>query len=202
MFGPQIGPYKVLWLRVRLDQDSMSIKMLHSHIIHMQPYTYTCGNIVNIIKTSGHCSLEKYTSHTLFEMVRKGYERVMCERWVGDWTKTATYWPPTLLAIAALLSHPAWLLNLRAQLPAGSGSHSSNCNNWLQTLISNSLNPCRTWVISLFDVHLLPMASKFALNSTRRLSRLSPDIFDRMHLLFTQENFSSDSWAGSEVNML
>ena len=27
-----------------------------------------------------HTSLEKYTSHTLFEMVAKGCKRVMCER--------------------------------------------------------------------------------------------------------------------------
>ena len=49
-------------------------------------------NIVNTIKTSEHSSLEKYTSHTLFEMVTKG---LLCVRWVGDWTKTATYWPPS-----------------------------------------------------------------------------------------------------------
>ena len=36
--------------------------------------------------TNEHTSLEKYTSHTLFEMVGKGCARVMCERWVGDWT--------------------------------------------------------------------------------------------------------------------
>ena len=41
-----------------------------------------------------------------------------------------------------------------------------------------------------------------ALNSTRPQSRLSPDIFDRMHLLFTQVHFSSNSLAGLEVNML
>ena len=29
--------------------------------------------------TNEHASLEKYTSHTLFE-------RVVCERWVGNWT--------------------------------------------------------------------------------------------------------------------
>ena len=34
--------------------------------------------------TNEHSSLEKYTSHTLFEMVAKGL--VMCEKWVGDWT--------------------------------------------------------------------------------------------------------------------
>ena len=37
------------------------------------------------------------------------------------------------------------------------------------------------------------------LNSTRRVSRLSPDLFDRMHLLFTQVHFPFDSLAG--VNM-
>ena len=44
-------------------------------------------------------------------MVLKDYERVMCERWVGDWTKIATYWPPALLAITALLSRSPVLLN-------------------------------------------------------------------------------------------
>ena len=44
-------------------------------------YTYTCRNIVNTIMTNEHTSLEKYTSHTLFSKgLRKGYERVMCER--------------------------------------------------------------------------------------------------------------------------
>ena len=42
----------------------------------------------------------------------------------------------------------------------------------------------------------------YALNSTRWQSRLSPDISDRMHLLFTQVHFLFDSSAGSEVNML
>ena len=32
--------------------------------------------------------------------------------------------------------------------------------------------------------------------------KVNPDIFDRIHLLFTQVHFSSDSSAGSEVNML
>ena len=34
---------------------------------------------------SGNSSLEKYTSHFI--------AWVVCERWVGDWTKTATYRP-------------------------------------------------------------------------------------------------------------
>ena len=77
-------------------------------------------------------------------MVRKGYERVMCERWVVDWTNTATYWPLALLAIAALLSHPAGLLNRGPWGPSsllGLVLTASNCNNWLQT---PNWTSCRT----------------------------------------------------------
>ena len=35
-------------------------------------HSYACRNVVNTIMTNGHSSLEKYTSHTLFEMVAKG----------------------------------------------------------------------------------------------------------------------------------
>ena len=48
-----------------------------------------------------------YLSH----FIQNGCERVMCERWVGDWTKRATYWPPVPLSLAVLLSRSAWLLN-------------------------------------------------------------------------------------------
>ena len=59
------------------------------------------------IMTNEHTSLEKYTSHTLFERVVKG----LCVRGVFETEKTATYWPPVPLTIAALLSHSAGLLN-------------------------------------------------------------------------------------------
>ena len=72
-------------------------------------YSYACRNIVNTIMTNETQFFRKiYLSH----FHSKWYERVMCERWIGDWTKTATYWPQALPAIAALLSHPAVLLNL------------------------------------------------------------------------------------------
>ena len=110
----------------------------HEQVLHSHNQLYVCmhtrGNIVNTIMKNGHNSLEKYTSHTLFEMVRKGYERVMCERWVGNWAETARYWLLALLAIAALLSHPAGQLNLRAELSAVSGSHCFE----LQQLTPNS----------------------------------------------------------------
>ena len=86
-------------------------------------------------------------------MVRKGYERVMCERWVADWIKTATYWPPALLAIAALLSHPAELFNRGPWGPSsllGLVLTASNCDNWRQTLISTWLTSCRTGLYNCF----------------------------------------------------
>ena len=57
--------------------------------------------------TNEHTSIEKYTSHTLFEMVAKGL-RVRGEL---ETEQTATYWPPVPLSLAALLSRSAGLLN-------------------------------------------------------------------------------------------
>ena len=126
----------------------------------------------------------------------------MCERWVGDWTKTATYWPPS----SSVFSSPSfsfwWTAQpgaLRAQLSAGSGSHcleqqqpTPNCK--LQT----NRPSCRTGLYHCMSSTCFLWAS----NSTRPQSRLSPDIFNRMHLLFTQVHFLFDSSAGSEINML
>ena len=57
--------------------------------------------------TNEHTSLEKYTSHTLFERVAKG----LCVRGELEIEQTATYWPPAPLSLAALLSHSAGQLN-------------------------------------------------------------------------------------------
>ena len=60
----------------------------------------------------------------------------MCERWVRDWTKTATYWPPFPPSLAALLSRSDWLLNRGPWRPSSLLDlvlTASNCNNWLQT---------------------------------------------------------------------
>ena len=53
--------------------------------------------------TSENSSLEKYTSHTLFEVVAKG----LSARDELETEQTATYWPPDTLSLAALLSHSA-----------------------------------------------------------------------------------------------
>ena len=58
--------------------------------VHKVTYTDACGNIVNTIMTSEHTSLEKYTSHTLFEMVAKE----LCVRGeLETEQRTATFWP-------------------------------------------------------------------------------------------------------------
>ena len=45
---------------------------------HLVTDSYACRNTVNTIKTSGHSSLVKYTSH----FIRRGYERVTKGLWV------------------------------------------------------------------------------------------------------------------------
>ena len=68
------------------------------------------------IKTSGHSSLEKYTSH----FIRKGYERVTkgIIVWEVSWrlNRTATYWPPNSSGYSSI-SFPF----SRAAQPGGSG---------------------------------------------------------------------------------
>ena len=49
-----------------------SVKVMELCLLQDVTYTDACGNIVNTIKTNEHTSLEKYTSHTLFEMFAKG----------------------------------------------------------------------------------------------------------------------------------
>ena len=50
-------------------------------------YTYICRNIFNTIKTSGHSSLEKYTSHFIWKGSKRLRRVLLSERWVGDWTE-------------------------------------------------------------------------------------------------------------------
>ena len=78
----------------------------------------------------GHSSLEKYTSHFICNGW-KGLRKVTCERWVGDWTKIATYLPPAPPAIAVGLFRSPGLLNRGPGGPASllrAGSHRSIWN--------------------------------------------------------------------------
>ena len=114
---------------------------------------------------------------------------------VGDWTKTATYCPPQLFR--------PWRCVFLVLLGCSTGGLGAQplCRELVLTARSGTLT-------SNFELQLLDFLSHPGyiivlrpLNSTRRQSRLSPDLFDRMHLLFTPVHFSFDSLAGSEVNM-
>ena len=82
-------------------------KSIRVYVLHSRN-TYTTIHIYNnTIITNEDTSLEKYTSHTLFEIVAKG----LCARGELVTEKTATYWSPVPLSLAALLSRSAGLLN-------------------------------------------------------------------------------------------
>ena len=107
------------------------------------------------ITTSGHSSLEKYTSHFI-RNGWKGLRRVICERWVGDWTKTATYWTPAPPAIAVCLFRSPGPLNPGPRGPAsllGAGSHRSIWNTDFKLWTPTAWLPVSPRVISLFYVH-------------------------------------------------
>ena len=96
-------------------------------------YADSCRNIFNSIKTSGHSSLEKYTSHFIWKGAKGCTKGIICERWVGDWTELQHIDPSTLPATAAFLSRSPGLLNRGPGGPASAGTWFS-----FQHLFSNS----------------------------------------------------------------
>ena len=98
---------------------------------------------------------------------------------VGDWTKTATYWPPSQLFWLSQSFFPVLLCcstgGLAAQPLLGHGSHSCIFSPSALNFLSPGLYHCS-------------MTTQFN-PSTAKAIPWSPDIFDRMHLLFTQVHF-------------
>ena len=98
------------------------------------------------IMTNEHTSLEKYTFHTLCERVVKG----LCVRGELENEKTATYWPPVPLTIAALFSHSAGLLNRGSwgpkppcwQLVLTASNCNTTSNKLIQTVCGTGLYNC------------------------------------------------------------
>ena len=131
-------------------------------MIHIQLYKYTCGNIVNTITTNGHSPLEKiYLSH----FIRKGYERVMCERWVGDWINCDILTPSSSVFSSNSFSF-CWAAQsgvLRAHSPLlGAGSLYSILppTNWLQVtepVCGPGLYNCLTPTCFLWSSHQPPI---------------------------------------------
>ena len=80
------------------------------------------------IKTSGHSSFEKYTSHFI--------ERVVCEREL-ETEQNCNRLTPTLMAITAILSRSPGMLNWRPGSPASLGAGSFYSISFPTRLISN-----------------------------------------------------------------
>ena len=72
--------------------------LLYSHM-HMHLHIYAEYILTQWIKTSEDFLRKICTSHFIVR-VRKGLLRVLLWEGVGDWTKRAIYWPPTLMAIS------------------------------------------------------------------------------------------------------
>ena len=141
--------------------------------------------------TNEHTSLEKYTSHTLFERVAEG----LCVGGELETEQTATYWPQVPLSFAALLSHSAGLLNRGSWGPKPSaGSRFSLPRTAIRTSISTDSNSELFVAPGYIIVWHKPASCGVAIapNSTRPQSRWYPDIFDRMHLLFSRVNLLFD----------
>ena len=146
------------------SSDCCIVTTIHTHM-HAESYSTQKKKKK---KTSGHSSLEKYTSHFI--------ERVVCEREL-ETEQNCNILTPTLMAITAFLSHSPGLLNRRS----GSSHSSIFSPTDLNFLSPGSYN-------NLTTTYFL-RASKFALNSIPRQLRSPPDIFDWMHLLFNQVHF-------------
>ena len=160
--------------------------MLYSHIIHihlhMHAHLYAEHNDDIIIKKSDTVLRKIYLSL---------YLKGLCVR--GSWrpNRTATYWPPTLLAITAFLSRSPGLLNRGAlwvqvfstasylQLvwspidwSGGLRAPSAGCWLSLPHLVSNWLNFLCTELYNSSTSTFFLWASQFRTHSTCPWSRL------------------------------
>ena len=99
-------------------------------MLHIQLYTYTCRSKINNNDERTHFFRKIYLSH----FMRKGCERVMCERWVGDWTDCNILTPSSSVfsSTSFLFCWAAQPWVQRAQPSLRAGSHYSilSPTNW------------------------------------------------------------------------
>ena len=107
-----------------MHNPCVDVLFLYSHIINMHIYTYTCRiHIDAIIKTSEDFFRKIYLSLYWKGCVWDG---------VGDWTKTATYWPPQ-----PLRTSPCVVLVLLGCSTGGPWAHTAGCGLSLPHLVTN-----------------------------------------------------------------
>ena len=123
------------------------------------------------IKTSGHSSLEKYTSHFI--------ERVVCERELETEQRLQHIEPPTLLTITTFISCSPGLLNRGPGDPDSAGT-------WFNSSIFSptDLNFLSPGLYNNLTSTYFIQASQFALNSTP-LRPDAPVIYTGAFLLLT-----------------
>ena len=133
---------------------------------------------------SRHSSLKKYTSHFIWKG-SKGLRMVLSVRGELETEQNCNILTSNSSGYSSISFPFSWAAQpgaWRAQPQLGHGSHSSFFSptdlNFLSPGLYNNLMP--TYFL---------WASQFTLNSTLQLSRLSPDLFDWMHLLFTRVHF-------------
>ena len=109
-----------LYYIIKLPKLIFSIKVLKQSCV---TYSYACRNIVNTIMTNGHSSLEKDTSHTLFEMVEKG----LCVGGELETEQSCNILTPSSSGYSSTSFSFSWAAlpgALRAESPqSGAGSH-------------------------------------------------------------------------------
>ena len=119
--------------------------------------------------------------------------------WEVSWrlNRTATYWPPTLMAITAFLSRSPGLLNQGPGGPAslGHGPHSSIFSPTATTQLgAPSAGCCFSLQHLIFNWLVLPVHRVILLFYAHSIQPVDNqgyplDAFDQMHLLFTQVHF-------------
>ena len=152
-----------------LNKNILTFKHLQTHLVaysavavvalHIQLYTYTCGNKINNNDEWTHFFRKIYLSH----FIRNSCERVakgLCVRGELETEQTATYWPQVPLSLAALLSCSVRLLNRRSRGPSPLWELVLSTASYLQltrTVCRTGLYHCLTSTCFLWALHLHPI---------------------------------------------
>ena len=127
-----------------------------------------------------------YLSHFILERVAKGLMLVMCERWVGDGERLQHIDPKFLWLWQHFFLN--WGPEVQSPL-SGAGSHCLE----LQLELQLTQTVCGTWLYNCLTSTCFLWASQLHWIQPVHRSRWCPDIFDRIHLLFTQVHLLIDS---------
>ena len=90
------------WQMQTVRNLQKNVSMCSIAVIHIQLYTFTCGNIINHNDERTQFFRKIYLSYFI---------RGLCVRGELETEQTATYWPPLPLSLAAFLSRSAGLFN-------------------------------------------------------------------------------------------